>query len=74
VSEPTAAATVCPLCGQPAVRDYAPFCSRLCANEDLLAWLSHGYAIPATGEGEADELSGGRAGLPSGETGDVDKP
>lgn len=74
MSKPTAAVAVCPLCGRPAARNYAPFCCRLCANQDLLAWLSHGYAIPATGEGEADELSGGRAGPPSGETGDADTP
>ena len=53
-----------------------PFCSRLCANQDLLAWLSHAYVIPATEdrEGEADELSGGRASPPGGETGGDDTP
>ena len=74
--KPRAAAAACPLCGRPAAPDTMPFCSRRCADEDLLAWLSHRYAIPASGERE-DELdgeSGGRAGPPSGETGDADEP
>jgi hypothetical protein len=37
----------CPLCASPSVPDYAPFCSKRCADIDLHRWLSEGYAIPA---------------------------
>lgn len=36
----------CPMCGQPAVHRYRPFCSRRCADIDLGRWLSGAYAIP----------------------------
>ena len=36
----------CPLCGQPTVREHAPFCSRGCKDRDLLRWLDEGYKIP----------------------------
>jgi endogenous inhibitor of DNA gyrase (YacG/DUF329 family) len=44
----------CPICGQETVSDYRPFCSRACANIDLLRWLKGGYAI-AGGGPDADE-------------------
>ena len=37
----------CPLCQQPAVAPYTPFCSRRCAQLDLGKWLTGAYAIPA---------------------------
>ena len=36
----------CPLCGQPPVKEHAPFCSRGCKDRDLLRWLGEGYKIP----------------------------
>jgi uncharacterized protein len=36
----------CPLCGQTAVREFKPFCSRGCKDRDLLQWLGEGYRIP----------------------------
>jgi endogenous inhibitor of DNA gyrase (YacG/DUF329 family) len=36
----------CPLCGNPPVKEYAPFCSRGCKDRDLLRWLDEGYKIP----------------------------
>ena len=36
----------CPLCGQPPVKEHAPFCSRGCKDRDLLRWLDEGYKIP----------------------------
>jgi len=36
----------CPICGRPSVRDYRPFCSRRCADVDLLRWLRGAYVIP----------------------------
>ncbi len=43
----------CPICNNLQDKDYAPFCSKRCADIDLHRWLSGGYAIPAV-EG-ADE-------------------
>ena len=37
----------CAICGRPTEPDYAPFCSRRCADVDLQRWLSGRYAIPA---------------------------
>ena len=36
----------CPICGKPAHAQYAPFCSRRCADIDLGRWLKGGYSIP----------------------------
>lgn len=41
----------CPGCGGPSVyatdNAYRPFCSARCKNNDLGAWASEGYAVPA---------------------------
>lgn len=37
----------CPICGQPMVMKYRPFCSKHCADVDLNRWLKGNYAIPA---------------------------
>ena len=37
----------CPICDEATSKDYAPFCSKRCADVDLHRWLSGGYAIPA---------------------------
>ena len=34
------------MCGDPMAADYAPFCSRRCADNDLAGWLGGRYAIP----------------------------
>ncbi len=34
------------MCGHPMAADYAPFCSRHCADDDLTGWLGGRYAIP----------------------------
>ena len=36
----------CPVCGKPAQKAYAPFCSRRCADVDLARWLREDYRIP----------------------------
>jgi endogenous inhibitor of DNA gyrase (YacG/DUF329 family) len=36
----------CPLCGNPPMKEHAPFCSRGCKDRDLLRWLGGGYKIP----------------------------
>lgn len=35
----------CPICKQPAVTSYRPFCSRRCADIDLGRWFKGSYAI-----------------------------
>lgn len=46
----------CPICGKTPVADYAPFCSKRCADVDLHRWLSGSYAIPAVeDDGDAEE-------------------
>lgn len=46
----------CPICAKPAVDDYAPFCSKRCADIDLHRWLSGSYAIPAAeDDGDAED-------------------
>jgi endogenous inhibitor of DNA gyrase (YacG/DUF329 family) len=44
----------CPICQSPAVKDYAPFCSKRCADVDLHRWLTEGYSLPA----EEDDSDG----------------
>ena len=47
---------VCVICGRPRDPQYAPFCSRRCADIDLYRWLKGGYVIadnqPPDPEGE----------------------
>jgi endogenous inhibitor of DNA gyrase (YacG/DUF329 family) len=45
----------CPICGEPVVHRFRPFCSRRCANIDLNRWLSGVYAIPVREDEEEDE-------------------
>ena len=44
-----ASAKVCPICASPSggekAGEYAPFCSKRCANSDLGNWLDGKYAI-----------------------------
>ena len=47
----------CPICDAPAAAEYAPFCSKRCADIDLHRWLSGGYAIPAA-EDDSDGAPG----------------
>jgi len=45
----------CPICAEPAVHRFRPFCSRRCANIDLNRWLSGVYAVPVREDEEEDE-------------------
>lgn len=36
----------CPMCKQPGVREFRPFCSKRCADADLGKWFSGAYAVP----------------------------
>lgn len=44
----------CPICGQPVARAHRPFCSKACADRDLLNWLHGRYAVPGPEEAETD--------------------
>ncbi|HMN38646.1 MAG TPA: DNA gyrase inhibitor YacG [Hyphomicrobium sp.] len=44
----------CPICREPSIAAYRPFCSRRCADIDLGRWLGGGYVI-AGGNADADE-------------------
>lgn len=45
----------CPLCKQPSVVEFSPFCSRGCRDRDLLGWFGEGYRIAGRST-EEDEL------------------
>ena len=38
----------CPICGAAPIAAYRPFCSRRCADRDLVKWLNGSYAVPST--------------------------
>ena len=44
----------CPICGQSALPETMPFCSRRCADEDLRRWLSGEYRVPTAERVEKD--------------------
>ena len=44
----------CPICGKPTIQEYAPFCSKKCADIDLGRWLKGTYVVH-TEETPADE-------------------
>jgi uncharacterized protein len=47
----------CPICGAPSTHTYRPFCSRRCADVDLLRWLKGSYTIAGTSaDAEEDGL------------------
>ncbi len=50
----------CPICGKPPAPDLAPFCSRSCANRDLLQWLGEGYRLPVKDDAQ-DGLDSGES-------------
>ena len=49
----------CPICGEPAVKPFVPFCSRRCADIDLGRWLKGVYSIPVSEaeDGEEGEMA-----------------
>jgi endogenous inhibitor of DNA gyrase (YacG/DUF329 family) len=44
----------CPVCREPAVEAYRPFCSKRCADIDLNRWLSGVYAVPVKEDEDED--------------------
>jgi uncharacterized protein len=52
---------VCPICGQPSRAEFAPFCSRRCADVDLGRWLTGSYRLPGLPAEREDESPAGEA-------------
>lgn len=48
----------CPICSEPGVDEYRPFCSKRCADIDLNRWLTGHYAVPVVelDEGDLEEI------------------
>ena len=46
--------TKCPICGEPAILEYKPFCSKHCADVDLNRWFKGNYVVH-TNETPAEE-------------------
>ncbi|MCR9147309.1 MAG: DNA gyrase inhibitor YacG [Rhodobacteraceae bacterium] len=42
----------CPICGEPVQKPHRPFCSKACADRDLLNWLHGRYAVPCPEDAE----------------------
>ena len=53
--------SMCPLCGNPEVKEFTPFCSRGCKDRDLLNWLGEGYRIPGP-SADPDRVDSGEDG------------
>lgn len=45
----------CPLCGNPVVQAFRPFCSRGCRDRDLLAWFGEKYRTPGRPADEEED-------------------
>ncbi|MEO1293259.1 MAG: DNA gyrase inhibitor YacG [Pseudomonadota bacterium] len=54
MSNPSRPNPACPLCGEPRVHDFRPFCSQRCADLDLGKWMTGAYAVPAEEEDTPD--------------------
>jgi endogenous inhibitor of DNA gyrase (YacG/DUF329 family) len=50
----------CPICSQPGVASYRPFCSKRCADIDLARWLGGNYVIPGRGADDDEDGDGAR--------------
>lgn len=48
----------CPICGQPTVARWRPFCSRRCADVDLGRWMTGAYALPASEDEPPEDEAG----------------
>jgi uncharacterized protein len=53
---------LCPICNVSSHVDYQPFCSRRCADKDLLKWLNGEYYIPSIELLDLDD-NGGDGGI-----------
>ena len=56
--ENSKATTLCPVCSASSNVHSHPFCSRRCADKDLLKWLNGEYYIPGTNALDLDDNDG----------------
>ena len=66
----TPRAVSCPICGNPVVEGFLPFCGRRCADVDLNRWLSGVYAVPV----EAEDGAAPERPAPASSPGDPEVP
>jgi endogenous inhibitor of DNA gyrase (YacG/DUF329 family) len=48
----------CPICGDPAVPAFEPFCSARHRDRDLLQWLGEGYRLPGPPADDGESTDG----------------
>ena len=48
----------CPICRRPTAANFAPFCSRRCADVDLQRWFAGSYVVPGKPENDEDNPGG----------------
>lgn len=46
----------CPICKSQTDPNYRPFCSRRCADLDLVRWMNGDYALPTDEPDDTDPL------------------
>ena len=68
----------CPICREPTVERFRPFCCKRCADIDLSRWLGGRYAVAGHADAEEDSDSQNAAeaaarGTPAVERGDRDE-
>lgn len=47
-------ASACPICKKPVIAEYAPFCSKRCADVDLNRWLTESYVVDGADDESAE--------------------
>lgn len=47
----------CGICKKPSVQEFWPFCSKACADVDLLQWFDGAYKIDHSGDDDPEELA-----------------
>lgn len=47
----------CPVCRNPSVARYRPFCTKRCADLDLGRWMTGAYAVPAEEPEDLEEAA-----------------
>ena len=46
----------CPMCGDETVREFRPFCSKRCADRDMVKWFNGSYAVPSNDPDDNEDL------------------
>lgn len=51
----------CPICKEPTVHETRPFCSKRCADLDLMRWLKGSYVIEGASQDDDEDGDGADA-------------